>query len=225
MKRIGFVLVLVLALCAALPAWADGPAGTSEVAIAVRGGSAWSSPATGTCIWYLPLVGKLDWRSLFSAPPTGDPSLDRQHAYLVWVSDFSVEVLEAPPSLGGSGSLFVAFAPSGEATIYYSDTPETRDFSDPNHPTNLGEPVATFVRKASLLRSNDSLVTDTFIFSAELISSSTFSLNGKHFNFADLIPQGMTCFEYGENFSSVEFATCTAIGNANVTKPGPPAGH
>ncbi len=225
MKRIGFVLFVVLALCAALPAWGSDPAGASEVAIAVRGGSAWSSGTEGTCIWYLPLVGKLDWRSLFSVAPTGDPSVDRQHAYLVWVSDFSVEVLEAPPSLGGIGSIFVAFAPAGEATIYYSETPESRDFSDPNHPKNLGEPVATFVRKASLLRSNDSLVTDTFIFSAELISSSTFSLNGKHFNFADLIPHGMTCFEYGEHGSSVEFATCTAVGSPDAAKPGPPAGH
>lgn len=225
MKRIFCVLSLVLALGAALPAWADDPGGSSEVAMAVRGGSTWSSQTTGTCIWYLPLVGKFDWRSLFSVAPIGNPEEDRQHAYLVWVSDFSVEVLEAPSSLGGSGSLFVAFAPAGDATIYFTDAPETRDFSDPNHPANLGEPVARFTREASLLRSNDSLATDTFIFSAKLKWSSAFTLNGKHFNFADLIPNGMTCFEYGESFSSVEFATCTAIGSPDGAKPGPPAGH
>jgi hypothetical protein len=198
----------------------------SEVAIGVRGGSAWNADYTGgTCIWYLPVVGDLDWRSLFATGPTGVPVVDKEHAYLIWVSDFRVEVLEAPPSLGGSGLLFVALAPAGEATIYFSDTPETRDFSDPLHPSNMGEPVATFVRKASILRSNDSLVSDTFIFSAELVSSHTFKLSGKRFNFADLIPYGMTCFEYGENFSTVEFATCIAIGSAGGTKPGTPAGH
>ena len=194
----------------------------SEVAIGVRGGSTWTSSSTGTCIWYFPVVGDLNLGSLFS----GAPTVDREHAYLIWVSDFSVEVLEAPPSLGGSGLLFVALAPAGEATIYFSDTPETRVFTFPfTDRSTWGEPVATFVRKASLLRSNDDLTSDTFIFSAELESSSPFRLNGKRFNFADLIPYGMTCFEYGEISSTVEFATCIAIGSAGGAKPGPPAGH
>lgn len=221
MKRNAFVLLLVLGLMAALPAWAGDPAGASQVAIAVRGGSTWTSPSTGICIWYLPLVGDLNLGSLFS----GAPTVDREHAYLVWVSDFSVEVLQASAAVGGTGSYFVALAPAGEATIYFSDTPGTRDFSNLSERSTWGEPVATFVRKASLLRSNDDLASDTFIFSAKLVSSDTFSLNGKHFNFADLIPNGMTCFEYGESFSTVEFATCTAIGSAGGAKPGPPAGH
>jgi len=220
MKRNAFVLLVTLWLVAALPAWAGDPAGASQVAIGVRGGSTWTSSSTGTCIWYLPLVGDLNLGSLFAGS-----TVDREHAYLIWVSDFSVEVLEAPPSLGGTGVLFVALAPAGEATVYFSDTPGTRDFSDLSNRSTWGEPVATLVRKASLLRSNDSLVSDTFIFSAELKSSSAFRLNGKRFNFADLIPYGMTCFEYGENFSTVEFATCIAIGSAGGTKPAPPAGH
>ena len=222
MKRNAFVLLVALWLVAALPAWAGGPACASQVAIGVRGGSTWTSSSTGTCIWYLPLVGDLNLGSLFS----GAPTVDREHAYLIWVSDFSVEVLQASASVGGTGSYFVALAPAGEATIYFSDTPETRVFTFPfTDRSTWGEPVATFVRKASLLRSNDDLASDTFIFSAKLVSSDTFSLNGKHFNFADLIPNGMTCFEYGESFSTVEFATCTAIGSAGGAKPGPPAGH
>ena len=190
----------------------------SEVAIGVAGGSAWTSSSTGTCIWYFPVVGDLNLGSLFS----GAPTVDREHAYLIWVSDFSVEVLP-PISLSNGRTLFRALAPAGEATIYFSDTPETRVFTFPfTDRSTWGEPVATFVRKASLLRSNDGLTSDTFIFSAELESSSPFRLNGKRFNFADLIPNGMTCFEYGENGSTVEFANCIAIGSAGGAKP---AGH
>jgi hypothetical protein len=74
--------------------------------------------------------------------------------------------------------------------------------------------VATLVRNASLVRSADGLASDTFIFSADLVSSKTFSLDGKHFNFRDLLQHGMTCFEFGQNFSSWEAGTCIATGGA-----------
>ena len=52
--------------------------------------------------------------------------------------------------------------------------------------------------------------TGAFTMSLELVSSHTFSIFGKSFNFADLIPHGMTCFENG--VGEAEAGTCVAIG-------------
>lgn len=156
-------------------------AGASQVALGFNGGSAWTSSSTGA------------------------PVIDRQHSYLLWVSDFSVQVLPA-------GNYFLGLAPAGTATIYFSANPTTRDFTDLTKRGTWGVPVAVFERKASLVRSADGLVTDTFVFPAELLSSETFNLGGIEFDFKDLLPHGMTCHEYGQNQSSWESGTCFAIG-------------
>ena len=205
--------VLVLALVVAATAWAqfpfnaNDPANTSQVAIAFTGGSVWTSGTTGICMWYFPVVGTFDLKALFMTNSTGAPIVDMQHAYLIWVSDFSVQVLPTP------AGQFLALAPSGTATIYYSSNPAARDLSDRTKRSTWGEVVATFTRAASIVRSGDGLASDTFTFSADLVSSRTFSLNGRMFNFNNLIPQGMTCFEYGQNGSSFEAGTCVAIGS------------
>jgi hypothetical protein len=129
MKRIGFVLFLVLWLSAGLPAWAANPTSASQVAIGFMDGSSWTSASTGTCIWYFPVVGNRKLQSLFAGP-----SVDRAHAYLIWVLDFSVEVLVT------SDPLFRALAPARKAAIYYSDTPESRDFTDPSDRSTWGSP-------------------------------------------------------------------------------------
>ncbi len=206
MKRIGFVLFLVLAFCTALPVWAVDPAGASQVALSFRGGSTWTGPASGNCVWYLPIVGELGLDSLFDGSP-----YDMDHAYLVWVSPWTIDILEGSP-------LFLARANAGDATIYYRSTPGPFDLNNP------GVPVAKFVRKTSLLRSDNGGETDTFIFSAELKWSRNFTLGGNRFNFADLIPHGMTCFEYGDMSggypSANESGTCVAIGSAGGSNPG-----
>jgi hypothetical protein len=196
--------VLLLASFPSMMANDRDPAGASEVAIAFTGGSVWTSGSTGICVWYLPLVGDLKLESLFS--PSGAPVADREHAHLIWVSDFSVVFLPA------NGSFTLALAPAGTATIYFKERPELRDWSDLTDRSTWGEPVAKFVRKAGLVQSPDSLKSDTFIFSADLASSKTFTLNGKPFNFKNLIPHGMTCIETGGNGSSLEAGTCLAIG-------------
>jgi hypothetical protein len=129
------------------------------------------------------------------------------------VSDFSVDVFVASASVGGSGSLFRALGPAGNATIYFNPRPENRDWSNLSDRRTWGTPVAEFTRELSLVRSDDDLATDTFVFSAKLTSSRPFTLNGKQFNFADLIPNGMTCFEYGMTFTTVESGSCVAMGN------------
>ena len=40
-----------------------------------------------------------------------------------------------------------------------------------------------------------------------------FTVNGESFDFKDLIPRGMTCYEHGQAFSSWEAGTCVAQGN------------
>lgn len=210
MKLATYVLVGIMAVGSLVTLKASPPAGASEVAIGFMGGSTWTSPSTGICIWYFPVVGNLDLGSLFA--PSGAPVVDRNHAYLIWVSDFSVDVLVASDSVGGTGPLFRALGPAGKATIYFSPDPENRVWSDLTDRRTWGTPVAVFTRELSLVRSDDDLATDTFTFSAILTWSRTFTLNGKRFNFANLIPHGMTCFEYGKTFTTVESGTCVAVG-------------
>jgi len=213
MKRSSVVLLLALALAMYLPAGdqyspnANGAADASEVAIGFTGGSVWTSNTTGICMWHFPVVGNLDLKSLFATDSSGAPAVDIQHSYLIWVSDFSVQFLPATPPQ------YLALAPRGTATIYFSANPGARDLRDRAKRSTWGEPVATFVRQASIVRTADGFASDTFIFSAALASSRPFVLNGKAFNFSDLIPNGMTCFEYGQNGSSWEAGNCVAIGN------------
>ena len=67
-----------------------------------------------------------------------------------------------------------------------------------------------------MFQSADGGWSGTMTSSAELVSSKPFRLNGKMFNFRDLIPNGMTCFEtgsgIGNNFGDDEAGTCIAIG-------------
>ena len=203
------VLVVVALLASLAPSNAMEPVGASQVALGFNGGSTWTSGSTGICIWYFPVVGDVGLESLFSADG-GASVVDRAHSYLIWVSDFSVQML--PPSGGSGNPLYLFLAPAGTATIYFNPDPDTRDWTDLKKRSTWGEPVARLIREPSLVRSGDSLATDTFIFSAKLVSSETFNLNGKRFNFRDVIPNGMTCYEFGQNGSSWEAGTCTAIG-------------
>ncbi len=207
MKNSRFVQVLVLLLVVSLPVWAQFPssAGASQVALGFTGGPTWTSATTGICIWYFPVVGDLDVSSLFMTDSSGNPIIDRAHSYLLWVSDFSVQPLPIT-------SYFLALAPAGQGTIYYTTRPDLRNFSDLTKRSTWGEPVATFVREASLVRSGDNLASDTFIFSADLVISNSFTVNGIPFNFSSLIPHGMTCFEWGQNGSAWEAGICLAIG-------------
>ena len=209
MKIATFALLGILLLGSYASMTAAESAGASQVALAFAGGSTWTSASTGICIWYFPVVGNLDSGSLFAADSTGAPVMDRAHSYLLWVSDFSVQPLTVP-------SYFLALAPAGEGTIYYTTRPDLRNFSDLTKRSTWGEPVATFIREASIVRSGDNLTSDTFVFSANLISSNIINLNGIQFDFSSLIPHGMTCFEWGQNSSSWEAGNCLAIGGATT---------
>ena len=50
----------------------------------------------------------------------------------------------------------------------------------------------------------------SLIFTADLVSSTTVTWNGKSFNLRDVVPQGMTCFEFGKQGSSWEVGSCVA---------------
>jgi len=204
--RFATIVLLGIVLLGALGSLeAATPAGASQVAIGFTGGAVWTSASTGICIWYFPLVGDLNMSSLFAAPLFGAPAADRDHAYFIWVSDFSVQML--PPNKGFN---LLALIPTGDATIYYSNRPDLRDWSDLTNRSTWGQPVAKLTRKAGILQSVDGGASDTFTFTAELVSSTTFTLNGKSFNFQDLIPHGMTCFEAGAG--GAEAGTCVAAG-------------
>src|ERR1039457_1949791 len=99
-------------------------------------------------------------------------------------------------------------------TIYLTIRPDLRDWSDWTKRDTWGEPVAKFVRKAGLFQSADGGMTGGMTNTAQLVSSHTFAIFGKSFNFADLIPHGMTCFEtgVGDENGEAEAGTCTAIG-------------
>lgn len=208
MKLATIVLMGIALLGSLVPLNANGPAGPGKVAIAFTGGSVWNADGvSGTCKWYLPMIGGLG----VTAPSGGSASItpalfsdpanpNNTTAYLVWVSDFKIVTLS-----NGPWTLFLGA--TGTATIYYSAAPSLAYWNDP---ATYGEPVARFVRNAGMGQSADNFASDTFTFTADLVSTKTFTLNGQQVNFKSLIPHGMTCFETGMNFTSAEAGTCIA---------------
>jgi hypothetical protein len=217
--------LLLLATVTALNA-ADA-AKASQTVVSFTGGSVWAADFSGgTCVWYFPVVGNLALESLFSDPK--NPA--KETSYLVWVSEFTVQMLPAaPPFLPAPASpnqapaYALALAPAGTGAIYLQTDPSRRFWPKPTASSpvtpailktmNWGVPVATFTRNASIVRSADGLASDTFVFTVDLLHSQPFSLpNGQLFDFGDLIPHGMTCFEDGRQASSFESGTCIARG-------------
>jgi len=192
------VLLGILLLGSFAPMQAADPAGAGQVAFAFTGGSVWTSASTGICKWYLPLVRGLN----VPADPTKPISAN---AYFVWVSDFATQ------SLPANGPLTLVMAPAGTANIYFNANP-TDDYW--KNPSAYGPPVATFTRNAAVLYSADpKLASDTFTFSASLVSSKTFMVNGRPFNFRDLIPHGMTCFEAGTWDANTGYPSAYEVGS------------
>ena len=204
MKFATFVLlgILLMASCAALNAQ---PAGSSQVVLAFVGSSAFTSDTTAVCTWYPVLLGDLPVQMLFFAPLLGKPVADRAHAYFIWAADFSMQELPSNKDFN-----YLALIPETTGTIYFTTRPDLRDWSDWTKRNTWGEPVATFKLKSGMFPSADGGVTGAFISSAILVSSHTFSIFGVSFNFADLMPHGMTCYENGVGESEV--GTCVAIG-------------
>jgi hypothetical protein len=217
MKFATFVPLGVLLLASFVPIQAAEPAGASQVVLAFSGGSVYTADG-GICMWYPVVVGDLGPKSLFARDPSGQPVVDRAHAYLVWVSDFS----GAP--LPDNGPFSLMFVNAGTATIYHTTRPDTRDWSDLTKRSTWGEPVARFVRKAGLFQSLDGGNSGTFPSTAVLVSSKSFQLSGKTFDFKDLMPQGMTCFESGVDNAGhtgdSEVGTCVAVGDSQSTGRG-----
>ena len=217
-----YVVMGVLLLGSLAPINAADPAGAGQVAIGFSGGSTWLPDFSGgTCMWHLPLVAG---HTVFNAAGTYSPALyylpgptnppGMQNAYLLWVSDFQAQYMDDPTK----NKFIRVQAPAGTATIYFSATPLSRDLKDPIHNdrSTWGTPVATFTRTAGMLYTTDGFASDSFIFTATLTSSTTFTLNGKPFNFKKLIPNGMTCYETGLNGSSTEIGNCVAIGGGSL---------
>ena len=216
MKLATIVLLGILLLGSLASMQAANPAGASQIVLAFTGGSAYTSDTTGICIWYPLLVGDLNMEYLFQFVD-GAPAVDKEHAYLIWVSDF--ESLPQTPFLlppSSKGLLTLQLVPAGTATIYFTDVPRLRNWTDLTKRTTWGTPVATFDRKAGIFQSTDGGMSGALPISAQLTSSKPFKVNGVTFDFKDLIPHGMTCFEAGSgnDFGDDEAGTCVAIGPA-----------
>jgi hypothetical protein len=86
------------------------PAGAGQVVLAYNNGG---SSTGDICIWYPLFIRDLTLQSLFAAkigkPLT--PSVDKEHAYLIWVSDYSGVQVDSH----GVFTLFLI--PTGTATI------------------------------------------------------------------------------------------------------------
>ena len=180
---------------------AAGPAGAGRVALAYTNGG---SSTDDICIWFPLFVGDLNLGSLFESVQ-GAPAVNKEHAYLIWVSDYSGVALP-------SKDFTLFLIPTGTATIYFRLDPQNRNWLDLEHNnrSTWGDPVARFVRKAGIFQSLDGGNSGTLINTAELVSSKPFKLNGKTFNFKDLVPNGMTCSETA--IGSEETGTCVTIG-------------
>jgi hypothetical protein len=216
MKLATIVLLGILLLGSFASMQADDPNGSSQIVLAFSGGSVYTSDTTGICMWYPLLVGDLNMESLFEFVGRA-PAVDKEHAYLIWVSDF--EVLPQGPFLlppSTTGLFTLQLIPTGSATIYFTDVPQLRKWKDLTDRTTWGTPVATFVRKAGIFQSTDGGTSGTLPISAQLVSSKPFTLAGKTFDFKNLIPNGMTCFETGSgnDYGDDEAGTCIAIGPA-----------
>jgi hypothetical protein len=225
MKLATFVLLGILVLGSFASMQAADPAGASQIVMAFSGGSVYTSDTTGICMWYPLLVGDFNMEFLFELVD-GVPAVDKEHAYLIWVSDF--EALPQTPFLlppSSKGLLTLQLVPTGSATIYYTDVPRLRNWTDPSKRTTWGTPVATFTRQAGIFQSTDGGMSGTLPTSAQLVSSKPFTLAGKTFDFKNLIPNGMTCFETGYSGTTLkkdkkdnddggddEAGTCIAIG-------------
>jgi hypothetical protein len=221
MKR-NLTCMLLVSMLAAVPLVAQSapPAGASQTFIAFTGGSVWGQGLNGTCMWYFPVMGDLPLSALFAPDDSGSPKVDMQHAYFLWVSDWTVQDQNIYQNAGFGDStlpyatMTYAIVPAGTATIYYTEDPATRDLEDPNDRSSWGRPVAKFVRGSGLFQSPDGFqYTDRFFFSAQLVKSQEITLHGQPFNFRSLIPHGMSCFEFGQNMSMTETGSCTAMGN------------
>ncbi|MBZ5619968.1 MAG: hypothetical protein LAQ69_14785 [Acidobacteriia bacterium] len=182
------------------------PAGTSQVTMAYVNEKFDPPPPTptgfdGVCLIYYTLLGDFDRKSLFWTPLFGTPVVDAKHARFIWVSDYTVQTLTENEGL----SSFLI--PEGTGTIYYAEYPLDRNWTDRS---TWGDPIATFVRKAGVFQSRDGGISGTLMNTAQLVSSTPFTLNGKTYNLKDLVPQGMTCFETAVDV--YEAGTCVAIG-------------
>ena len=200
------ILALALALLVPMAPLSAADPATSDVVVGFTGGASWRDATTGICVWYFPLLGDLDLASLFTAGPSGGPLANREHSYLLWVSDFTVEMLPAPTPYA------LALVPTGTATVYFRSDPANRNFNNLLERSTWGIPVASFVRKASLIRSADGFGSDNFVFSADLVWSVPFTVNGQKADFKKFVPSGMTCFEFGQQGSSWETGVCVAKG-------------
>ncbi len=205
MKTATIVLLGALLLGALPSMLADekrtDPAGAGKVVLSFTNGGA----STGSvCIFFPLLLGDLKLGSLFA--PSDAPVVDKEHARLIWVSDYTGEQVAS-----FSGSAFTLFLiPTGTGTFYFKEHPAERIWTNMEDRSSWGEPVARFVRKAGIFQSLDGGNSGTMISSSELVSSKPFRLNGKMFNFKDLIPHGMTCYETGSG--TEENGACVAIG-------------
>jgi hypothetical protein len=218
MKLATIVLLGILLLGSFASMQATDPAGAGQVAMAFTGGSLYTSDTAGICMWYPLLLGDFNMESLFEFDGRA-PAVDKEHAYLIWVSDFEglpQTPFMLPPS--SKGLLTLQLVPTGSATIYFTDVPRLRNWTDPTKRTTWGTPVATFTRKAGIFQSTDGGMSGGMTNSAVLLSSKPFKLNGVTFDFKDLIPHGMTCFETGfggnDEGGDDEAGTCIAIGPA-----------
>ena len=162
---------------------------------------------TCVCFIYFPIVSGIEEKDLFNGAPSA------ANARFTWVSEFPAQQTMLP-----SGPFTLYIVPAGPATIYYNAMPPA--VRDPRVPATLGEPVAKFDRKAGLYISLAPTSgtappgwVDPFVSSADLVWSKTFPLNGKPFNFRDLIPHGITCHEVASTSAGTEAGSCVVTGN------------
>jgi hypothetical protein len=146
----------------------------------------WGSPeignGTGQVAGYLTNLESFDG-ALFNGIPS------EATAYLTVVSAIALQPLPA------NGDLALGIVPAGTLSVYFSSHP-AHDWTNPASFTQ-GQLVATFARKAGLVSQWGTTANHTY--SADLVFSQTFTVNGKSFNFRDIAPRGITCNENGPN--------------------------
>ena len=206
---------------------AADPAGTSQTVISFAGGSVWNADFSGgTCVWYFPVVGNLDFESLFSDPKNASqrdfvPCLGER---VYGADDDGRSAVPARARFAQPGAALragvcslrngddlpaVGSLPACLAKSYGVQSAYTGKFKE----HELGHSSGDVHQERVSGPQRGRFGVGHFRLHGRPVAFANFALpNGRLFDFGDLMKYGMTCFEHGQQGSSWESGTCIAHG-------------
>ena len=178
--------ILVLACVASSEAQAGVPAVPAGVPAAEvvwqHVGRVYLNPNTGQAVWagYIVHINGIN-SSLFNGSPS------EATAYFT----FSTDVLSLTP-MPNNGDIALSLVSAGSFNVYYNRNP-SGDWSNPAS-FSSGQLIATFTRKESLFPEFGPIAFHSL--SESLLSSQSFTFDGRAYNFNQIVPYGITFAQF-----------------------------